>query len=133
MRHQLHPLTHEYTRLAVQDLLQSARTKVLREFTCLEIKYKVKSDLKQYATDLDDLTVYKQIELLGDIMVELAKEFCEDIGIPYHYSFVERHLDAESKEWDASYRACDACMGAGEHALRVAWLLHLQDDIGAPL
>lgn len=133
MRHQLHPLTHEYTRLAVQDLLQSARTKVLREFTCLEIKYKVKSDLKQYATELNDTEVYKQIDLLADIMTELAKEFCEDIGIDYNYSFVERQLDAESKNWDESYRACDAFRGAGEHALRVAWLLHLQEDIGAPL
>ncbi|MFG1501676.1 hypothetical protein ABMA70_15830 [Halobacteriovorax sp. XZX-3] len=66
-------------------------------------------------------------------MAELAKEFCEDTGIPYHYSFVERYIDAESKDWYESHRACDACKGAGEHALRVAWLLHLQDDIGAPL
>ncbi|AAM28361.1 hypothetical protein [Vibrio phage VpV262] len=131
MRHQLHPLTLEYTRLAVQDLLQSARTKVLREFTCLEIKSKVKSDLKQYATDLTEGQVYAQMELVGDIMVELAKEFCEDMGIPYHYSFVERHIDEHAKSWDASHRACDACIGAGEHALRVSWLLHLQDDIGA--
>lgn len=131
MEHTFHPLTIEYTRLAIQDMLLEARYKVIRDYTCLDIKYKVKEDLILYATDMDEQTRYHQLTLLGDTLVELAKVFCDEYGIEYAYSFVTRHIDIHSKHWAASHRECDACIAAGEHSIRVAWLLHLQDDMGA--
>lgn len=126
--YKLHPLTITIVTETVDSLMLSAYTNILDEYTCHKIADAVRIRLQEQH-DWTYRSATDQACLVSKVLERLGRNFCDERDYEIHYSFILNHVDHMRDEWEPEYKQNHVFYRAAVHALRLDWLLYLQQDL----